>query len=206
MQALADRIVSDFGDVLPRIRFSVKLPGESYQTEDPSELQSVTELPAEIRNLSLHISSAYGSEDRNLSFVVPTGFGRAYVHAEGASRAWCAGAVALVQDFAERHRVWYAPFRQKYGVALLMFLGAFPYLSLWIVGRDITQGAVAWPWAITVLLVLFVVIVWDRSFPSGRLLIREEPSFVRRYQAEIVVTAAVVSAIAVVVAAWLGIA
>lgn len=168
---------------------TVELGNEKFDCEHPSDLLACSDLPATVKNFSLHLS--HGGRRVTIganSFVAA----RPEVKATGDTEAWCAGAVETTVAFLDRHRVWYHWFLVAPVGWLLLLCTYGVMFGYMFVPKDFklpTTVAVGWVTLTVVLLVLF----FSRAklLPVCSLEVRSEPSFLRRYAGELTLIVAV---------------
>ena len=196
--SLLRAVVAAFGASLPVPSIKVSLPGEVLEFDDIDDLlESADRLPSRITNISVGFIDHALDDSR--SCWIRVWFGYLRVSASGTDPVWCAGVVDLARDFAQRHSRWYS-----YAIRRILRILSYFLIGFVVVGagkiawRNLDAPTIALALAVlaAIAAVLGAYIFDDRLFPSVSISVRQEPSFLKRYQTEITVIAAAVSAVA----------
>lgn len=187
-------MVQEFPSGSPRISISVSNPGEELSFSSIDEIRAYGKLPATVHNLNVHIGDYFNDDGRVVSLI--SGSDKAYARADGPSEVWCAGVVEKAKVFARNSRTWYWFIHPALIWALSIV--AFNFM----VQIVLNQKKYAYPMASIITLTIFSGITGYLFFCYGRvfrpisIVINSKDSWTKKYATELMIGAAIVSAIA----------
>jgi len=198
LEALVQQLLKFFEGGDPHISIHIDFPGEDLEFNSFEELRSYTRLPNVVTKFRLGIYDWKTGVNRHCSLSLSWS-DAAKANAVSDNVSWNAGIIGIIKDFAVRNRRWYGGLRRWMVFVMVMVIGYLPSVTKGVLAN--TSFAVAWVLTLA-LLCLILTLGWERVFPGATLAIRNEPSWLRRYQAEITALGALVSAVAALLAAW----
>ena len=185
----------------PKFSFEIDLPGEMLEFESLDETRKFAGLPKTVRKFSLTWNDW---KIRGRCHLEINYYSDAHVTVSGPSQAWCAGLTDLALGFAQRHRVWYWWLSERLVWLAILIVLLTPVPTLFKNPQASIDLGTAIAYLLTIIMLVALLLSFIRVFPSGRLRIRTESSFLGRYNSELTLLAAIVAAIAAVLALIFG--
>jgi hypothetical protein len=174
------------------------------------ELVACEELPSEVTDFEFWIRQTDSLADRPVDRFLLL---RArpdlppFVHADGESESWSAGAVEVVHSFAVQHQASLSWLRSLPFWPIVL-LGFVPSLSVLI--RKYFPGTLELPpqfelvWSLVVVSLVFFQLSKSRYFPPATLVVREQLGFFGKYAVQLSLAIAFVALLVAIVGLFIG--
>ena len=197
LESLMNKLLVLFGNnKLLCCHIKVNLKNEEFTFRSVDEMRSFKGLPEYITSFNIFIladSAIYSINIYSSSGLSP----QPKIIAESDNEAWCAGAIEVVYQFAQPHRIWYDRF---YGWPLNVFMPIYAFSPIMIKTLKLTStsGSLSFiiTWFIGYVLVFALFFARHRLLPGAIIVTTSKENIWRRYAPEITLIIALLSLLA----------
>lgn len=200
LSSLVSGMLEPFSGGEPTVNIHFTIGKEELSFETFEELFEYRDkLPSSVTELVIRISD--WSTSHRWARISSRHHDQVRIYVEGESTSWCAAATEVAQDFAQRHKRWYASLRPWMVFTAGTLLWIIPSLYEKVNANAPSRSPqFVITWIATLLVIGSVYFRFQSIFRPFVLKVRSEERILQRFATEITVIAALVSAAAALLA------